>query len=55
MALKEAVVSLVLKAKNAISPEADPAAESLQEVQREAEKLEAEPEARRQKGRAEPG
>ena len=42
MALKEAVVSLVLKAKNAISPEADPAAESLQEVQREAEKLEAE-------------
>jgi len=42
VALKEAVVSLVLKAKNAISPEADPAAESLQEVQREAEKLEAE-------------
>jgi len=42
MAIRDAVVSLVLRAKNAISPEADPAAESLQEVQREAEKAEAE-------------
>ncbi|MCG8394800.1 MAG: tape measure protein, partial [Pseudomonadales bacterium] len=42
MALKEAVVSLVLRAKNAISPEADPAAESLEKVTQEAEKLEAE-------------
>lgn len=42
MALKDAVVSLVLRAKNAISPEADPAAESLEKVTQEAEKLEAE-------------
>lgn len=42
MAIKDAVVSLVLRAKNAISPEADPAAESLEKVTQEAEKLEAE-------------
>jgi len=42
VAIKDAVVSLVLRAKNAISPEADPAAESLEKVTQEAEKLEAE-------------
>lgn len=42
MAIKDAVVRLVLRAKNAISPEADPAAESLEKVTQEAAKLEAE-------------
>lgn len=42
MALKDAVISLVLRAKNAISKEADPAADSLREVTEKAEELEKE-------------
>ena len=42
MALKDAVISLVLRAKNAISKDADPAADSLREVTERAEELEKE-------------
>ena len=39
MAVKDAVVSLVLKAKNAISPSADDATESLRDLDNQAEQL----------------